>query len=100
MKKSSVSPKSMNKQALVASVSKLSGLPRDESRKALNAVMESVTTSLKDGNDVRLPGFGTFRIHLRPETDGRNPRTGKPIKIPARKIPKFRPSLKFKDEVA
>lgn len=100
MKKSASKPKSMNKQALVASISELSGLPRDESRKALNAMTVSITNGLKGGNEVRMLGFGTFRVHLSSETDGRNPRTGEPIKIPARKIPKFRPSLKFKEEVA
>ncbi len=100
MKKSSVSPKSTNKQALIVSISELSGLPRAESRLALNALMKSITTSLKDGKDVRLPRFGAFIVRLRPETEGRNPRTGKTIKIPARKRPKFRPSLKLKDDVA
>jgi DNA-binding protein HU-beta len=100
MKQNTHIPKSTNKKILISSISEISGLSREDSTQALNAVMKSITKCLNDGKEVRLPGFGTFRVHLRPESDGRNPRTGKPIKIPAMKVPKFRPSLVLKDDIS
>jgi DNA-binding protein HU-beta len=110
MKKNSSSPKplrgplkgdtSVTKQRLVASIAKISDLSRDESRQALNAVMLSITKILKAGKDVKIPGFCSFRVIHRPASDGRNPRTLEPLKIPAKKIPKFRPSLMLKEAIA
>ena len=90
----------MNKTTLVASISEISGFHRDISKKALDAMMISITKALQDGNEVRLPGFGIFRVHHRQALDGRNPRTGKAIKIPAKKIPKFRASSQLKAEIS
>lgn len=99
MKQKTNNPKSMNKKNLIASISEISDLSRKESTQALNAFMLSITKTLKNGKEVRLPGFGAFRVLLRPESEGRNPRTGKPLKIPAQKIPKFRPSSILKTDI-
>lgn len=89
----------MNKNELVASIAKKTGLSKTDSVKALDAVVESVTGSLKKGNEVRLVGFGTFSVSKRAATTGRNPRTGEPIKIPASKQPKFKAGKGLKDAV-
>ena len=80
----------MNKNELISSIASSTGLTKTDSAKALDAFLNSVTTSLKKGNDVRLVGFGTFSVAKRAATTGRNPRTGATIKIPARKQAKFK----------
>ena len=100
MKKDTTTPKSMNKKSLIASSSEISELSRNESRQALNAVMVSITKSLKDGNDVKVPGFGVFKVVHRSAMEGRNPRTREPLKIPAKKMPKFRSSPMLKREIS
>ncbi len=81
----------MNKNELVTAVAEKSGLSKADAARAVDAVIESVTGSLKSGGDVRLVGFGTFSVVQRAATEGRNPRTGEKIKIPASKRPKFKP---------
>lgn len=100
MKKTAKPSTHMTKTTLVASISELSEFPRATSAKALDAMMSSISKALKDGNEVRIPSFGTFRVYHRPASDGRNPRTGKAIKIPPRKLPKFRASSKLRAEIA
>jgi DNA-binding protein HU-beta len=62
-------------------------------------VFDVIEVALKKGDDVRLVGFGTFSVAKRAATEGRNPRTGDKIKIPARKQPKFRAGKELKDAV-
>lgn len=90
----------MNKNDLVASVSELSGLTKADSLRAIDGVLQTITTSLKNDKEVRLVGFGTFVVTHRPEGEGRNPRTGEKIKIRASKQPKFRPGKSLKDAIA
>ncbi len=97
MKQNINKPKSMHKKDLIPSLSEISGLSKNEVTQALNAFLLVITKSLKD---VRLLGFGVFRVLLHPEREGKNPRTGKPVKIPAQKVPKFRPSLMLRNEIA
>lgn len=80
----------MNKNELISSMASATGLTKTDSAKALDAFLNSVTNSLKKGNEVRLVGFGTFSVAKRSATTGRNPRTGAAIKIPARKQAKFK----------
>ncbi len=87
----------MNKNDLVASVADQSGLSRGDAAKAVDAVFESITGSLKSGTEVRLVGFGTFTVSKRAATTGRNPRTGEEIKIPASQQAKFKPGKGLKD---
>ena len=80
----------MNKNELISSIASNTGLTKTDSAKALDALVYSITNALKKGNEVRLVGFGTFSVSKRAATKGRNPRTGEPIKIPARKQAKFK----------
>ncbi|MFP4360754.1 MAG: HU family DNA-binding protein [Alphaproteobacteria bacterium] len=87
----------MNKNDLVAKVAGHSGLSKQDATKAVDSVLECITDALKDGDEVRLVGFGTFAVTEREATTGRNPRTGESIDIPASKSPKFRPGKQLKD---
>jgi DNA-binding protein HU-beta len=89
----------VNKNDLVASVATNSGLSKADSTKAVDAVFDSITSSLTGGNEVRLVGFGTFTVTQRRASEGRNPRTGEKIQIPASNQPKFRAGKGLKDAV-
>ena len=89
----------MNKNDLVASVADNSGISKADSAKAVDSVFDSITAALKGGQDVRLVGFGTFSVADRRASEGRNPRTGEKIKIPASKQPKFKAGKALKDSV-
>lgn len=89
----------MTKAELVAQMAKASGATKTASEKALNAFIAGVRDSLKKGKRVTLVGFGTFSVAKRAARNGRNPRTGKAIKIPAAKVPKFKPSKALKSAV-
>ena len=79
----------MTKAELVAAMADKAGLNRAQAKEALDAFINSVTTSLKSGEDVRLVGFGTFRAVSRPAGTARNPRTGATVKRPASKTCRF-----------
>ena len=89
----------MNKNDLIGAVAEASGLTRADATKAVEGVFDTITTSLKDGEDVRLVGFGTFSVSRRKASTGRNPRTGEPMDIAATSQPKFRPGKVLKDAV-
>jgi DNA-binding protein HU-beta len=89
--------KDVNKNDLVATVADTSGLSRQDATKAVDAVFEAITQSLKSGTEVRLVGFGTFTVSKRAATTGRNPRTGEEIQIPASTQPKFKAGKGLKD---
>jgi DNA-binding protein HU-beta len=89
----------MNKTDLVAEIAKKASLTKTDAEKALKAFTDAVTATLTKGNEVRLVGFGTFKINKRKAGEGRNPRTGAVIKIPASNLPKFRPGKALKDAV-
>jgi DNA-binding protein HU-beta len=89
----------MNKQDLAASVADSTGLTKADSTKAVDAIFDVITQSLKKGDDVRLAGFGTFRVAKRAARTGRNPQTGATINIPASKQPKFSAGKGLKDSV-
>ena len=80
----------MNKNDLVAAVAGGTGLSKTDAAKAVDSVFDSITGSLKGGTEVRLVGFGTFTVSNRAASQGRNPRTGEVIQIPASKQPKFK----------
>ncbi|MBQ8923782.1 MAG: HU family DNA-binding protein, partial [Lachnospiraceae bacterium] len=84
---------------LVASISEKTGLKKTEAEKAVKAFTESVTEALKKGDKVQLVGFGTFEVVDRPAREGRNPQTGKTMKIKASKAPKFKAGKALKDSV-
>ncbi len=87
----------MNKNDLVAHVADSVGLSKTDATKAVDAVLEGIADSLKKGDEVRLVGFGTFAVTERAASEGRNPRTGAKIAIPASKQPKFKPGKTLKD---
>ena len=89
----------MNKNDLVAVVADRAGLSKTDSAKTVDAVFDCITDVLKDGDDVRLVGFGTFSVSQRSASEGRNPRTGEKIMIPASKQPKFKAGKVLKDAV-
>ena len=89
----------MNKNDLVATVANSTGLSKADAAKAVDSVFASITDTLKKGGDVRLVGFGTFSVASRAATQGRNPRTGETITIPASKQPKFKAGKALKDAV-
>lgn len=90
----------MNKNDLIAQVASISGLTKADSARAVDGVFQAITSSLKKGAEVRLVGFGTFAVAKRAATEGRNPRTGEKIKIPATTLPKFRAGKGLKQAVA
>jgi DNA-binding protein HU-beta len=89
----------VNKNDLIASVADTAGISKADATKAVDAVLSSIAKSLKKGDEVRLVGFGTFTVARRAATEGRNPRTGEKIKIPASRQPKFKAGKALKDAV-
>ena len=90
----------MNRIDLVASMAEIAGLKKSEADRALSAFIETVTSELAKKEEIRLVGFGTFGITHRNASEGRNMRTGAPMKIPARDLPKFKPGKNLKEAVA
>lgn len=86
----------MNKAQLVEAVSKTLKLTKVDCENVLNTALDTIKKSVKKGDDVTLIGFGTFTKSKRKARTGRNPQTGKEIKIPAMTVPKFRPGREFK----
>lgn len=80
----------MNKAQLIDAMAAGSGLTKADAKKALNAFLSTTTNALKDGDRVAMIGFGTFSVSKRSSRTGRNPQTGKEIKIPAKKVVKFK----------
>lgn len=80
----------MTKAEMIANISKEAHISKATAEKTLNAFTSSVTKTLKKGDKLTLTGFGTFSITKRKARTGRNPQTGKAIKIPARKVAKFK----------
>jgi DNA-binding protein HU-beta len=89
----------VNKNDLVALVADAAGLSKIDATKAVDAVFDGIIQSLKRGEEVRLVGFGTFDVSDRAASEGRNPRTGEKINIPASKQPKFKAGKTLKDAV-
>lgn len=89
----------MNRSELVAKIAEKSELTKKDSEKALSAFIESVTVALKSGDKVQLVGFGTFEVRKREARTGRDPRSGKPIKIAASKSPAFKAGKSLKEAV-
>ena len=89
----------MNKQELIAVVADASGLSKGDASRAVEAVFDTISATLKKGEEVRLVGFGTFSLSKRKASTGRNPRTGEPMPIKASTQPKFRAGKILKDSV-
>ena len=89
----------MNKNDLIAVVANNTGLSKSDSVKAVDGVFDAIADSLKAGEEVRLVGFGTFNVTHRKQSQGRNPRTGEAITIPASNQPKFKAGKGLKEAV-
>lgn len=89
----------MNKGDLVTQIATDAGLSKAQAGAALNSVLDAVTNSLKKGDKVTLVGFGTFSVSERAARTGRNPRTGKEIKISAKKVVRFKPGKELAGNV-
>lgn len=89
----------MTKQDLVDMVAQRAGLTKVDSAKALDALVDSVTSALARGEKVTWTGFGTYEVRSRAARMGRNPQTGAPMHIPAGKTPAFKAGKGLKDAV-
>jgi DNA-binding protein HU-beta len=90
----------VNKNELVDAVASAASLKKSEAETVLEAILATISGELKKGSEVRLVGFGTFTVSNRAATEGRNPRTGETIKIPARRVPRFKAGKGLKDAIA
>ena len=89
----------MNKNELVHEIAKKTDISLINTEKCLNAFVKSVTKSLAKKQNITLVGFGTFQTKERAARNGRNPKTGKTIKIPATTVPNFRAGKALKEAV-
>ena len=89
----------MNKTELIAAIAEQAEISKKDAEKALKAFVDEVTEQLKEGEKVQLVGFGTFEVSERAAREGRNPQTGKTMKIAACKAPKFKAGKALKDAV-
>jgi len=89
----------VNKNDLVGVVADKTGLSKADSTNAVDSVFDAISNALQGGGEVRLVGFGTFSVSQRRASEGRNPRTGERIKIPASKQPKFKAGKALKEAV-
>ena len=89
----------MNKAELIEAIAKETKLSKVDSTKALDAFVNQTSKALKGGHHVALIGFGTFKVAKRAARTGRNPHTGKPIKIAAKKVVKFKAGAELASKV-
>ncbi|MDC7783189.1 HU family DNA-binding protein [Priestia aryabhattai] len=89
----------MNKTELVDAVATKSELTKQDSKKAVDALFETISNTLAKEEKIQLVGFGTFEIRERAERTGRNPQTGEQMTIPASKSPAFKPGKELKEAV-
>jgi DNA-binding protein HU-beta len=89
----------MNKSELVDAMASEAKITKADAARALEAFMNATTKSLKKGDRVALVGFGTFSVAKRAARNGRNPQTGKPIKIAAKKVAKFKAGAELANKV-
>ncbi len=89
----------MNKSDLISAMAEKAGISKAQAGEALNGFMDATTNALKNGEKLILVGFGTFSINKRAARTGRNPRTGKEIKIAAKNVVKFKAGSNLSDKV-
>ena len=87
----------MNKAELINAAAEKAGLSKKDTEAAVNAAIEVITAALADAEKVQLVSFGAFEVKARAERIGRNPKTKESIKIPASKVPVFKPGKALKD---
>jgi DNA-binding protein HU-beta len=89
----------MNKAELIDAVASSADLSKADATRAVDAVVDNITESLRKGDSVTLVGFGTFEVRERAARSGRNPQTGETIRIKASRAPAFKAGKAFKDAV-
>ncbi len=89
----------MNKGEMIDAVAGSADLSKADAAKAVDAVFAAITNSLRGGDSVSMVGFGTFSVKKRAARNGRNPRTGQPLFIPASNAPGFKAGKALKDAV-
>ena len=89
----------MNKKDLVNTLAKKVGLSKKAANEAIDTLIETITKSLKKGEKVTFVGFGTFTVRERAARKARNPRTQQIIKVPAKKVPVFRPGSELRKAI-
>lgn len=89
----------MNKAELIAMIADKAEVSKAQAEKLLNATLSSINDGLTNDGNLTLVGFGTFSVVKREARKGRNPQTGKSIKIPAKNVVKFKPGKNLKDSV-
>ncbi len=89
----------MNKADLVAWVANKTGMTKKDVTSVLDATVEGVVSTVKKGDSVTLTNFGTFVSVQRKASTKRNPKTGAPVKVAAKKVPRFRPGKNFREMV-
>jgi DNA-binding protein HU-beta len=89
----------VNKDELTRGVAERSGLEVGQAKKAVEATLEEISKQLSDGNEIRLTGFGKFAAVARSAREGRNPKTGESMQIPAKTVPKFSAGAELKKAV-
>ena len=89
----------MNKTEFINAVAAKEGIEKKCAEKAINAVFATIADELAKGEKIQLVGFGTFEIRERAEKQGRNPRTGETMTVPASKVPAFKAGKALKDAV-
>jgi DNA-binding protein HU-beta len=90
----------MTKKELVDILAKKFDLPKNTTDDIVKKFFDTIGESLKSGEKVVIPGFGTFEVSERSARTGRNPQTGEPLEIKASKVPRFRPGKTLKDAVS
>ncbi len=89
----------MNKAELIDAIASEAKISKADSKRALDALINQTTKALKKGDRVALVGFGSFSVSKRAARKGRNPQTGKEIKIPAKKVVKFKPGAELTKKI-
>ena len=89
----------MNKNDLISNVAAAANMSKGDAAEAVEATLNSISSELANGGEVRLVGFGTFSVSHRAASQGRNPRTGEAMMIPASNNPKFKAGKALKDAV-
>lgn len=90
----------MNKAGLVAYIAEKTGVTKKDVAAVIDAMTEAVVSTVKKGDTVTLTNFGTFVSIKRQASVKRNPKTGAEVKVPAKRVPRFRPGKEFREAVA
>lgn len=91
--------KTMTKQELIEKLAAKEGMPKTKAEEMVNFIIDSITQAMVKGDEVVITGFGKFVVVKKAAREGRNPKTGETVTIPAKTVPKFRPGKALKEAV-